>query len=237
MRELVPAPNSWSDGRGFRRGDDSWAVVALQVNLNGLGNSLVLDGDLGPITEKVIVTFQRHRSMIVDGIAGAKTQERLCMDLLRRPELERSLPPNLLRGLTENESSFMVACYSPHPDGEGFDLGALQEAFYPVGTQLQYRDALTVATMGFKVATLIRAKYSEYRGAGAPARLAWECAALYHNRPASADRMAQGKSASTLTGPVAWVEEASGGRLHTIQEWCESYIERATKYVAWEGVR
>lgn len=234
MIEITPGPSAWGDGtRPYKRGDRGWQIASCQANLNLFGNQLALDGAFGPATEKVAKAFQAHRGLTADGIVGPVSQERICRDLAG-PEAKRvGLVHDLIRGVIENESSFYLAAYTPHPDGTGFDLGALQEAFYGAGSQAAYAAALNVRAQARSVSQKLRDQHDRYVKDGASEKLAWRCAALYHNRPVSADRLAAGLPASTTTGPVAWVEKASGGRLHTIQEWCEDYIARATRYVAW----
>lgn len=235
MREITPGPTAWGDGtRSYRIKDDAWPVAALQLNLNTFGNRLAVDGQFGPLTEKVAKAFQRHRKLVEDGIIGPVSQERMCRDLGEPEAKIMGLPGGLMRGIIENESSYMLACYSPHPSGEGFDLGVLQDAFYSDENQQDaLYHALDIRGQAGEVARKLRARHDYYRARGASDRLAWECATMYHNRPASADRLAQGLPASTNNDPVAWVKSASGGRLHTIAEWCAAYIAKATKYVTW----
>lgn len=235
MRMITPGPNPWGDGRAFKRGDDAWPILALQVALNRFPkNRLELDGVFGPQTEKVVKSFQSHRGMTADGIAGPATQEVICRRLSDGPERDEGLPRDLLRGLGERESSFMLACYSPHIDGEGFDLGAYQDAYDRASTQADYGRSLDVAHMAVRTAGEIRARHDTYRGQGAAERLAWECAALGHNWPVAATRMARGQApTSNADQPAAWVESYSGGRLHTPREWVEDYVRAVTRFVRW----
>lgn len=234
MREIRPEPNQWGDGRPFKRGDNSWPAAALQLNLNRLGNALELDGVIGPATEKVMVVFQRHRRLTADGIFGPVSQRALCVDLATKPARRYSLPVGLMRGALESESGYMIACYSEHPSDSGFDLGALQDSFTVPSTQARYRDALDVGVIAERTAKTYRARYDAYRAQGADRRLAWECAALYHNWPFAADRMAKGLGPTSTPDQTAeWVVVASGGRLHTPREWADSYVANVTRYVDW----
>lgn len=235
VRRIEPGPNPWGDGRrAYRQGDDSWAVVPLQAALNRFGNQLALDGAFGPMTGGVVRAFQKHRGLVADAIAGARTQERLCISLSTAPARDEGLPVGLLRGLVENESSYMLAAFTPHPSGDGFDLGVYQDAYEGAGTQDAYLHSLDVQGMAEQTAREIRGRHDRYRGGGAGERLAWECAALGHNWPVAADRMAKGRDpAPNADSPAAWVEVASGGRLHTPREWANAYVARATRYVVW----
>lgn len=232
---IEPAANHWGDGRPYRRGDKGWPVVALQLNLNTFqGNRLELDGDFGAATEKVAKAFQAHRDLTVDGVIGAVSQERMCIDLATPAARRYALPTGLARGAMENESSYALAAYTEHPSDSGFDLGAWQDSYTSPGTQQNYMASLNVSVMAYRTCELYRRSYDRYRAVGAASRLAWECAALYHNWPAAADRMARGLGPTTRPDePAAWVQAASAGRLHTPREWAESYIAAATRYVEW----
>lgn len=234
VREIGPGANVWGDGRPYKHGDDSWAVVPLQMGLNRFGNQLALDGRFGPMTEKVVRSFQSHRGLVADGVAGPRTQETLVVSLTTKAARDRNLPIGLLRGLTENESSFMLAAYTPHPADRGFDLGVLQDAYEGPGSQEQYLHSLDVVGISQQVAGELRARHDRYAQENAGDRLAWECATLAHNWPVAADRMARGLPPTTRPDePVEWVVDATGGRLSTPREWCAAYIASATKYVAW----
>lgn len=234
VRHITPGSTVWGDGRPYRRGDDSWAVVPLQMALNRFGNQLALDGIIGPATAGVVRAFQAHRGMTADAIAGPRTQERICLSLSTGPARDEGLPVGLLRGLVENESSFMLAAYTAHPSGDGFDLGVYQDAYEQTGTQDAYRHSLDVLGMAEQTARELCQRHDRYRSGGAGERLAWECAALGHNWPVAADRMARGRDpVPDADSPASWVEVASGGRLHTPREWADAYIARATQYVAW----
>ncbi|WMN19834.1 N-acetylmuramidase family protein [Pseudomonas piscis] len=75
----------------LRHGDRSQAVRTLQKNLNSHGSTLVVDGDYGDATEKAVRAFQLQAGLVVDGIAGEKTQAALagddCSQLLRNADL------------------------------------------------------------------------------------------------------------------------------------------------------
>ena len=42
-----------------------------------------------------------------------------------------------------------------------------------------------------------------------------------------------GPQATGSDQPAGWVEQASGGRLHTPREWADAYIAATTKFVQW----
>lgn len=228
QRVISPSATVWGDGRAFRRPDSSWAVIALQANLNDVSDELALDGVFGRQTEGVVKRFQAHRGLVADGIAGPATQERLCMGLMQPAATAHNLISGLLRGLVENESGFLVAAYTPHPSDSGFDLGAFQDAYTEPGSQDAYLHSLRVAAMAEQTGGELRSRYDLYTGRGIPPRRAWELSALCHNWPWAADRLSRGLPLSDE--PAQWVIDASGGRLSTPHEWADAYITKATKY-------
>jgi len=234
VREITPTSTPWGDGRPYKKGDDAWPVVALQINLASFGNQLALDGVFGAKTEKVVKAFQSHRGLTADGVAGPVTQEWMCRNLAAPAERRYTLPTGLMRGALENESSFMLAAWTEHPSDDGFDLGALQDSYPGPSTQERYAQSLDVAWMAGRTGETYRRTYDRYRAGGTGPRLAWECAALFHNWPAAADRMARGLGPTTAPDkPADWVRLASGGRLQTPREWADAYIAATTRYVRW----
>ncbi|MFJ3413732.1 N-acetylmuramidase domain-containing protein [Pseudomonas protegens] len=75
----------------LRHGDRSQAVRILQKNLNSHGAILVVDGDYGDATEAAVRAYQLKAGLVVDGIAGEKTQTSLaggdCALLLKNADL------------------------------------------------------------------------------------------------------------------------------------------------------
>ncbi|HEY1134697.1 MAG TPA: peptidoglycan DD-metalloendopeptidase family protein [Nocardioides sp.] len=60
-----------------RRGSSGHAVRAAQVALNQHGAGLPVDGDFGAVTESAARDFQQARGLVVDGLLGVVTWERL----------------------------------------------------------------------------------------------------------------------------------------------------------------
>lgn len=52
------------------RGDE---VAALQRALRTVGHHLIIDGDFGPATRRMVIEFQRDQGLTADGIVGPKT--------------------------------------------------------------------------------------------------------------------------------------------------------------------
>jgi len=61
----------------LRHGDRSQAVMQLQRSLTARGFALFPDGDFGDETEKAVRAFQLKAGLVVDGVAGSKTQAAL----------------------------------------------------------------------------------------------------------------------------------------------------------------
>lgn len=57
----------------LRVGSKGPAVSELQTRLRQLGYYLIIDGDFGPATERMVRAFQREVGLTVDGIAGPRT--------------------------------------------------------------------------------------------------------------------------------------------------------------------
>ncbi|MBH3400768.1 N-acetylmuramidase family protein [Pseudomonas fluorescens] len=75
----------------LRHGDRSQAVRMLQKNLNNHGAKLDVDGSYGDDTEAAVRAYQLKVGLVVDGVAGEKTQTSLaggdCAQLLRNNDL------------------------------------------------------------------------------------------------------------------------------------------------------
>lgn len=57
----------------LRRGSNGQEVSDLQKLLNNLGWALAIDGDFGSKTENAVKEFQSQKSLMIDGVVGAKT--------------------------------------------------------------------------------------------------------------------------------------------------------------------
>lgn len=64
----VPYPNVM-----LRNGTRGPSVKRVQARLDGMGWEIVADGIFGPITERVVKSFQRRRGLVDDGVVGPKT--------------------------------------------------------------------------------------------------------------------------------------------------------------------
>ncbi|MBB6153699.1 peptidoglycan hydrolase-like protein with peptidoglycan-binding domain [Pseudomonas sp. JAI115] len=75
----------------LRHGDRSQAVRTLQKNLNRHGAKLEADGAFGDATEAAVRAYQLKVGLVVDGVAGNKTQTSLaggdCRRMLKNTDL------------------------------------------------------------------------------------------------------------------------------------------------------
>tara|TARA_R110002167_G_scaffold98718_9_gene259413 strand:+ start:4080 stop:4910 length:831 start_codon:yes stop_codon:yes gene_type:complete len=55
-------------------GDSGTAITILQQRLANAGYPITIDGDFGPATEKAVMQLQLQNFLVIDGIAGPKTQ-------------------------------------------------------------------------------------------------------------------------------------------------------------------
>ncbi|WP_395173937.1 N-acetylmuramidase domain-containing protein [Roseibium alexandrii] len=61
----------------LRLGSEGYRVKALQQKLSELGYVVRPDGDFGPATKRAVITFQADHGLLVDGVAGPKTEAML----------------------------------------------------------------------------------------------------------------------------------------------------------------
>jgi N-acetylmuramoyl-L-alanine amidase len=65
----------------LKKGSNGELVKVLQIKLNSFIESLKLnvDGDFGGLTENIVMLYQQHRGLEIDGVAGPQTQKLLGM--------------------------------------------------------------------------------------------------------------------------------------------------------------
>lgn len=86
-KKLAAPSDPLLKGASKSGGPEIYSAEWLQESLNKLmGSKLVVDGDVGEQTRKVIRDYQKSRGLEVDGWAGAGTQARIFADL---EELDR----------------------------------------------------------------------------------------------------------------------------------------------------
>jgi peptidoglycan L-alanyl-D-glutamate endopeptidase CwlK len=70
--KVVSTPKSY-----LEKGDSGMAVKELQALLRSAGYNIAADGDFGPATEAVVLSFQKENGLTADGIAGKQTLDKL----------------------------------------------------------------------------------------------------------------------------------------------------------------
>ena len=226
-----------------KKGDTNIGVAALQINLG-----LAVDGTFGDHTEQRVREFQAAQKLVVDGVAGPATNQRIVRIASGPFQKEFSLPQGILISIANNESGFALSAYNKHSSDDGFDLGPFQRNLPGDATQDQMHTALNAAVIARWAAINIRDQHDEFANplpvpswyatniaAGNRAHFAWQLALLNHNWPAAAfgiwKRGSVFVDASRDLQPAKWIEEASGGRLHTPREWVVSYIEHSAQFL------
>lgn len=222
----------------FAEGDSGWAVEVLQKNVNAwrwaeddLNGNLREDGVFGGQSERAVRTLQRRRSLLVDGIAGPRTQTRLGLDLMTPFAQETGIPRCVLRGLTALESGFFVAAVNCQSDG-GKDCGWCQERVSDGSDPQRYRDAFFGPKCFLKLAQTLAKRQREL------GELDW--AILSWNWPAAAARYADGtidtwtytsREKKYKMGEAApWVIERDVDGVVTGFDWADWYVSQVKKF-------
>ncbi len=199
--------------RPLKQGDSGWDVYALQTALARAGHTPgSWDGEFGPATDLALRGYQEARGLVDDGIAGIVSQRSLALSLIWPQQRAKGLPPGLMRGQVEKESSFMLGNHTPRYDDGEYDVGVTQR-------NTNYSTMIDGFDAGDSIAVLaarLRGKYDAYKKLGKvrDERRLWELAAGSWNAPSWTDRL------------------AAGGTLSKAQsDHIEAYIDRVTIYM------
>lgn len=175
----------------MQRGED---VFALQTALATCGfDPGVADGILGSKTDAAIKTAQRHYGLVVDGLAGGKTQEALGLGVSNREAAEFRVLPELMRGQLEHESGWRLGNYSPQRDDGSYDAGVAQR-------NTNFNDVKESFTVDISVDALAqntRKFYDKFAGISSSKRR-WGLAAGAWNAPAYACWIAKQEGATAV---------------------------------------
>lgn len=104
MQSLNPVQTSRSLPT-LRRGSQGEDVKHLQNLLNYIYGNIKVDGIFGAATEASVKKFQKEQGLVVDGIVGAKTWQRL--EQIRNSPVEPTPLPTLRRGSTGKEVKYL----------------------------------------------------------------------------------------------------------------------------------
>lgn len=210
-------------------------VWAVQRGLNERGGPvvpLIEDSVYGDRTRATVVNFQNRQGLLMDGRFGPKTSERLGRILA--VQTAAGLPQSLLASMVLNESGFYIAAVNFSVAG-GVDCGYTQRRVYSA----DFED-LAVVRRAFDplyqfnlLANALVSRYAAWFGdtGAATHERAWRLAALNHNYPYAASKIAAvgvGGLTSYWTTPQEWVRAIgtkfpSGRAVQTPLEWCQRY--------------
>lgn len=222
----------------FKQGESGTGVWALQKALSksGVGGSLTIDGEFGPLTERVVKTFQDLVRITADGIAGPTTQSKLGSHLaaLKIPgndeliTVVRSVVKCVIRG----ESGGKVAAVNWSVPG-GVDCGYTQRRI----TEPYTDDKIQRAFDSFYQIGLLKSSLLElyeifrHRDGTKTNERAMRLAVLNHNYPSAADKISRvgvGGLGAYWTTPQDWVKDIGakfpdGAEIQTPLEWVQHY--------------
>lgn len=221
-------PLDWGQGwDSFKLGEQGWPVIVAQVCINSHFKvaPLVLDGFYGPASDKAGRELQAACKVAVDGHLGPKTQEAFVRAKMKHAEVHMT-PPGLLVGICGMESSYFWPSVSPVNSNGTSDYFVTQASLTPAeATEHALLAWANPDTAGHLLAGEV-AGFHKAIASKAPTN-AWELAALYHNWPAAAWALAEGRQA-WLDKPFAFTT-AKG--YDTGLDYANYYIAKATEQV------
>ncbi len=215
----------------------------MQRAFNSFGSyaKLAEDGEFGPGTETVVKNYQANQKLVADGVAGPATQAKMVKSCLRRIGYD-DLPEGLVEGIVEAESGGYIAAVNWSSPG-GVDCGFTQRRVYDnpysSGDIEKAFDSLAQIKL---LVTELRTRYGRFRnfsyvqGRQDDVEYGWRLAALAHNWPYGADRLAAGNPLSDRA--ATWVPQGTkfpnGNVVNTYAEWAKFYA-MGSKANQWPG--
>jgi putative peptidoglycan binding protein len=245
---LPLTPNKVSPS-SIKLGDSGWPVYALQRALSAHGKAVNADGDFGPLTDAKVKELQRRLRLTVDGIAGPKTQEAICVELCDDIAIQ-GLPPGLPRSLVEGESGYYLGAVNWNVSG-GVDCCVVQRRVIgPPFSPTILRDAYDPAAAIIWALKSLDARAEEFfddpgvRQRSDRLEYSIRLALLAHNWPWAASELAAGHALSTTKeadwarirdrngnlipdpehpGQFKHVLFSDGARVWSYRDWAEFY--------------
>jgi peptidoglycan hydrolase-like protein with peptidoglycan-binding domain len=175
------------------KGEDVYALQTALVDQGfSVGNSGA-DGYFGNDTSTAVKAFQKAHGLVVDGIAGGKTQKLLSNLIGARVADKAGVPVKRVYGQTEHESSDWLGIYSAQYPNGSYDAG-----------DAQMNTGLTPPQDGFNVPKALTALASRIKHyydhfAGLPEARRWDLAQGTWNAPAWACYIAKQEGATQVT--------------------------------------
>lgn len=202
-----------------QRGED---VYALQTALLACGfDPGPWDGVLGRTTGAAIRSAQaQFPAMIVDGLAGGKTQEALARFLADRASATNRIAAGALRGQIEHESGFRVGNYSPQRADGSYDAGVAQRNTKHTPAKNGFNVPESIAALG----ALVRRHFDLFDGL--PIRRRWALAQGGWNAPAFACWIAREEGALNVTAGMTAKPSDTARRTF------EAYVSAVSVYLS-----
>jgi peptidoglycan hydrolase-like protein with peptidoglycan-binding domain len=234
----------------YKEGMAGSDIAALQLNLMRLGYDLTVDGYFGADTDREVRQYQidEFGSGADDGVAGAKTLQRICVQRILKATQELGLPQGFLKSLVSSECSFIFGAVSAHPLDDGWDIGAFQLSSGAASTPPQDlfvraydigRAAFTSGRNAVEVhdsfPTPVASGYLSELANGDKEKFKWQMVALNHNWPAAAYWIP--RRGHIYIDPARddqwtqWIYDFTFGKLTTPRQWVEHQVESKTVYL------
>jgi peptidoglycan hydrolase-like protein with peptidoglycan-binding domain len=228
--------------------DQGAAVYGIQRSLNRSGlfdSNIKLDGVYGEQTAKRVKVFQKKLSIDQDGRFGPDTSKTASVYLQQTAlhESGSSLPVGLTFSIVSLESGDLIAANNWSVAG-GVDLSYVQRRVYTPYDDNAVKRAFDAVYQFKLLINTLRGRFDKYwsqPNAVKTQEKAWRLAALSHNYPSGADKIAEvgeeGLSSywttsqkwvtdhSTTSGKPQseWRKFADGVPVTTPLEWCQHY--------------
>jgi Putative peptidoglycan binding domain len=192
---------------------------------------LAADGVYGVATADRVVSFQKNRGILADGIAGPQTQRMIAVAMREISDPDQRVPRGVIDGLVQGESTGLVDAKNWQQLG-GVDLSYVQRRVtYPVVSETAVRRAYDPPFQFAKVTedfVADQAKYLAYPYVQSRVdkfEYAWRLAVLEHNWPYGAGQLAQGIGLSNRTADWAPVGSCfeDGAPVVTYSDWAKFY--------------
>lgn len=240
-----PRYSSWSAlVSPIEKGETGWRAFAIQDALGSCGRHTTPDGQFGFQTKRQVKGFQENHNLVVDGVAGPKTQAKMIAKISHRShDSFRELPDGLLQGYAEAEGANVLAAtnwFTPSGGKPGVDCGVVQWRQYgPPFSESDLRRAFSCeASFAFASQNLIdRMEDYKRRRPSLSNSVVTRIALLAHNAPFLAEQIVRNGQLSTPTALATWTiipqpeRYRYNGRTHyTHSEWYLIYPDKLLKY-------